>query len=173
MKHLIFTLLMFFLLLYTKAQVKKIYGYVQEVNGGAMQDRNSLPAIKGGTTKVLIDNSRYFVFAAIKKNSLVTFKQIWIKGNVYDFKLDTIKKLPFVLESSNGGEMVVRDTLIRSSKEQIIQLKYLVQTGPAVVTKNARKLVLENNVVISTSYKNHLFYIALQKLSNVKPLFTQ
>jgi hypothetical protein len=150
------------------AQIKKIYGYTQELQGGAMQGRNNIRNQSG-----VSNYSRYFLFAEIKKNKPVTFKQVWIKESLYTFKTDTIKKSPVILESSNGGEMILRDTLIRSSKEQIIQLKDLVKSAPAPVSLTVKKLIAANDVVIVFICKGVSTNFILKKLKTVHPLMTQ
>lgn len=147
--------------LVTHAQVKKLYGYAQEVNGGARQI-NDDPNNDKST-----NNNRYFLFAEIKKGSKVSFEQVWINGDQYAFKTDTIRNIPFVLQTSNGGELVFRDTLVRSSAGTIIQLKDLV------MIKSNKTRIMKNNVTIWYRYRNKLQSISLQKLKKIHPLFTQ
>jgi hypothetical protein len=100
------------------------------------------------------------------------FEEVWINGHSYNFKLDTIKQLPHVLRTSNGGELVFTDTLVRSATGKVIQFTDLVRTD-AVITKNARRFVTPTNAVIFYRYKGKLQYIILKKLKQLRPLFTQ
>ena len=155
------------------AQVKKIYGYVQQLNGGAMQDRNSTAQKKGRKDVTSADNGRYFLFAEVVKKKTVYFQQVWIKGNLFSFRPDTIRRIPFILESSNGGELINRDTLIKSSAQQIIQLKDPVKKNTVVVPSKIKKLVAANDVVIIFRYNGKISTISLKKLTAISPLFTQ
>lgn len=156
---------MILLSLSLNAQVTKVYGYLQGIQGGAMQDRNNKQS--------KAETARYFLFAAILKKRTVYFQQVWIKGNLYSFKPDTIKKIPFILESSNGGEMVNRDTLVKSSTQQIIQLKDLVKKDNAIIPSKIKKLIAANDVVIVFKYRDKTSTITLRKLTSITPLFTQ
>jgi hypothetical protein len=155
------------------AQVKKVYGFSQELYSGVKQD-NDLSGGKASNGGDLSSNTqRYFLFIETIKYKRVDIEQVWIKGFLYNYKIDTIKTLPFILENSNGGEMILKDTLVKSSKEEIIQLKNLAKANYKATPKKVRKLVAEKDIVIVFGYKKRLRNITLRKLSTTKPLFTQ
>jgi len=160
----------FLLTAVSKAQIKKIHGFVQHIEGGAMQDNN---AESRNNDKVKAGNERYFVFIEIKKHSPVNFQQVWIRGHLYDFKIDTIRKFPLVMQSSNGGELILRDTLIRSTQEQVIQLKDLTRSFGAKPTLNIKKIIAANSIVIVYKHKGKSSTVASKKLDKLHPLFTQ
>jgi hypothetical protein len=166
MRKFFLMLIACFFFCFADAQLKKIFGYVQEVDGGARQDDN-LSANKANT-----GNNRYFLFTEAKKRNAIFFEQVWIKGRLYNFKIDTIKAFPFIWKTSNGGELIFSDTLVRSSKEIILRLKDLAGSD-RVIAKANRNLIAKNDVVIFYRYKNGLQSITLQKLKKMRPLFTQ
>jgi len=150
------------------AQVKKIYGYSQAINGGARYN-DDLPGSRSGTGN---ENSRYFIFVEIEKGKRIVFEELWINGHSYNYKKDTTRQLPYVIRTSNGGDLIFTDTLVRSAKGQVIQFKDLVRTD-AVITKNTRRFVTKTNAVIFFRYKGKLQYMGLKKLKPLRPLFTQ
>ncbi len=155
------------------AQVKKVYGFSQELYSGVKQD-NNLSGGKASNGGDLSSNTqRYFLFIETIKNKEAHIEQVWIKGFLYNYKIDTIKTLPYILENSNGGEMILRDTLVKSSREEIIQLKNLVKASYNIIPKNIKKLVVKNNMVLIFKYKNKRQNITLRKLGIVKPMFAQ
>ena len=170
MKIIFLVLSIFFLTAALHAQVKKIYGFVQRAEGGAMQHNN---AENKKNDKEEPRNERYFVFIAIKKNNPVNFQQVWIKGNLYDFKTDTVQQFPLILESSNGGELILRDTLIRSSKDQVIQLKDLARSFSARPPLHIKKIIAANSIVIVYKHKGKSSTMSSKNLDKLHPLFTQ
>jgi len=160
----------FLLTAVSKAQIKKIHGFVQHIEGGAMQDNN---AESRNNDKVKAGNERYFVFIEIKKHSPVNFQQVWIKGNLYNFKTDTIRKFPLIVESSNGGELILRDTLIRSTKEEVIQLKDLTRSFGARPPLHIKKITAANSIVIVYKHKGKGSTASSKNLDKLHPLFTQ
>jgi len=151
------------------AQVKKIYGYSQAVSGGAKMadDLNS-----NSPNAENENNNRFFIFAEVEKGKRIGFEEVWIKGNSYAFKTDTVKKFPFILTTSNGGELIFRDTLVRTSGYCVIQLTNLVKTNKQV-PKNNRNLIAKNDVVIFFRHNGRMKNISLPRVKKTKPLFTQ
>jgi hypothetical protein len=169
-KIILLVLSVFFMVPVLQGQVKKIYAFAQRIEGGAMQDNN---AERKDNNKIKSGNERYFVFIEIKKNDAVYFQQVWINGNLYNFKIDTIKKFPLVMESSNGGELILRDTLIRATKERVIQLKDLVISSGAKLPLAIKKTVAANSVVIVYKYKGKELTACSKNPGKLRPLFTQ
>ncbi|HMK04432.1 MAG TPA: hypothetical protein VK489_09580 [Ferruginibacter sp.] len=149
------------------AQVKKLRGYAQSINGGARQDDNA-----PGRGTAMEVNERFFVFAEVKKGQLVVFEEIWIKGHLYSFKIDTIHNFPFVMRWSNGGEAIYFDTLVRSAGNLVIQLKDLVRKE-TMIPKKRKGMLTKNNMLIFYRHRGKLQSMNLQKLRSLRPIFTQ
>jgi hypothetical protein len=172
---LYFCILFLFLLFVTaKAQIIRVYCFEQEINGGARQLKRVIPGVGLMDLKQRNEqNKRYFLFAEIIKGSTVSFDKVWIKSQLYSFKTDSIKKLPFILQTSNGGEMIFTDTLVKSSANNIIQLTDLVVTNNKPVPATIKKQLSSNAVVIYYKLRNKFFTANLVKVKVLRPFITQ
>jgi hypothetical protein len=173
MKRYFILLLLLSLSCFTKAQVIKIYCYEQAIEGGAQQERNIQIPATGNEVNEAELQKRFFLFAELKKASPVIIEQIYIKGRLYNFKSDTIKRFPFILQTSNGGEMIFRDTLVKGSTNIIIHLKDLVPVNNKNIPSDIRKKITKSNVVIRYRLKNKIQIASLASVKNLRPLFTQ
>jgi hypothetical protein len=154
---------------FVNAQVRKMYGYYQPVSGGAKMSDDLTTNNSNSNDN---NDNRYFIFAEAEKGKRFSFEELWINGHSYKYRIDTIKRLPHILRTSNGGELVFTDTLVRSAKGQVIQFKDLIITD-AILTKNAKRHVTKTNVVIFYRYKGKLQCMSLKQLKPLRPLFTQ
>lgn len=157
----------------TKGQIIKIYCYQQAINGGAQQDKNIQAAATSSEVKEPESNKRFFLFAEFRKTSPVIIEQVYIKGLPYNFKPDSIKKFPFILQTSNGGEIVFMDTLVKGSTHIIIHLNNLVPVNNRSIPSDIRKKITKSNVVIKYRLKNKIQATSLARVKNLRPLFTQ
>ncbi len=152
------------------SQVIRIYGYEQPVSGGAEKEQ---VFISGKEETPFTGNSRYFVFAEVKKGERVIISNVWIKRNTFSFKTDTLKRLPYVLQNSNGGELSFRDTLIRSASGKVFQLSALSRIDNIQIPAGIKSKVTGNDLVIVFLYRKKTMTAVLKKVKRVTPLFTQ
>lgn len=146
------------------SQVKKIYGFVQELYSGVRQEKDISAESAGIDKPISSTQKRYFIFSENKKNSSVLFIQIWIKGSFYNFSKESVAKTPVIFEFSDGNGPVFKDTLIKSSKEIIIRFNNLVKKENTLVPVGIKKLVCSNDVVVFYKYKKQTFNFVLRKL---------
>ena len=158
---------------FTKAQVIKIHCYEQAIEGGAEQERDIQVTGIGKEVNEPESQKRFFLFAELRKASPVIIEQVYIKGRLYNFRSDTVKRFPFILQTSNGGEMIFRDTLVKSSTNIIIHLKDLVPVNNKTISSDIRKKITKGNVVIRYRLKNKIQIASLTRVKNLRPLFTQ
>ncbi|HAO47551.1 MAG TPA: hypothetical protein PLZ45_02425 [Ferruginibacter sp.] len=152
------------------SQVIRLYGYEQAVSGGAEKEQGF---ISGKEEKPVTGNNRYFLFAEVKKGEPVIMKNVWIKRNSFSFKTDTLKKLPYVLQNSNGGELSFRDTLVKSAGGNVIQLSALSRIDNIQMPAGLKNKVIRNELVIVFLYRKKTLTAVLKKIKRVTPLFTQ
>ncbi len=152
------------------SQVIRIYGYEQPVSGGAQKEQLIVP---GKEERPVTGNSRYFVFAEVKKGERIMIKDVWIKRNSFSFKSDTVKRLPYVLQNPNGGELNFRDTLVRSAVGNVVQLSALSRIDNVQMPPGIKNKVISNEVVIVFLYRKKTLTAVLKKIKRVTPLFTQ
>ncbi len=152
------------------SQVIHLYGYEQPVSGGAEREQ---VFISGKEEKPAAGNSRYFLFAEVKRGEQVIIKDLWIKRNTFSFKSDTLKKLPYVLQNSNGGELSFRDTLVRSASGMVVQLSALSRIDNIRMPAGIKNKVASNDLVIVFLYRKKTRTAVLKKIKRVTPLFTQ
>jgi hypothetical protein len=165
----IFTFLLFTILTSGAcAQVNRLLGYVQQVNAGMLPEVN-----QSGTPKQENPPGRYFLFAVQKSRAAVLYQQVWINGQAYTFTIDTVKKVPFVLETSNGGEMILRDTLVKQRGALIIRLNNLVPTDGKKLSASIERLVKAHAMVLVYSRQKKRMLQYLHRAAAISPLFTQ
>lgn len=173
MKFHFILILLLSLSYFTKAQIIKIHCYEQAIEGGSQQERDIQVTGIGKEENQSESNKRFFLFAELRKASPVLILQIYIKGRLYNFKSDIIKRFPFILQTSNGGEMILRDTLVKGSTNIIIHLKDLVAVNNKTIPSDIRKKITKGNVVIRYRLKNKIQIARLARVKNLRPLFTQ
>ncbi len=158
---------------FTKAQVVRIYCYEQPIEGGAQQANDILVSGMGKDQSESASSGRFFLFVEVRKFNPVFFEEVYIKGRFYSFKTDSIKKLPFIIQNSNGGEMILRDTLVRSSKNIIIHIKDLALVNDKTISPVIRKRTTKTNIVIRYKLNKKICVTSSSKIEYLKPLFTQ
>jgi len=173
MNKIFLSAIMLIICVCSQAQVKKIHGYVQYINAGTRQVDNILKSQAGEENMITSGTARYFLFLEIKSGKTVSIEAVWIKGSQFNFKTDTIKQLPFVLKSSNGGEIVFVDTLVRSAEGNIIRLTGLVKTDNDVIPANIKRKIAENDVLIIFKCRKKLHSKAILQLRTLNPIFAQ
>lgn len=159
-----------FISLSITAQVIKVDCFEQRINGGNIQQPEETSET-GLLSKEI--PKRYFLFLEIKKKSNVVVTQVWIQGNCYNFKTEQIKKLPFILTTSSGGEMHFADTLIKSAAGTILQINNLVVKTGIPPASGIKKAVLRNAVVVCYRIKKRNSIFSSNKIKTLRPLFTQ
>ena len=163
--------LIVFLSLRAQAQLNKIYGYRQLVYGGAAQ-MNDNPEDKALTNKAKQSISEeYFIFIVTGKNKTTVPQELWINKQRYNFTLDTVKKLPFVLLSAGRNEEVSKDTLVKFAAGCVIQLKYPTAVLQQNVPASIRKTVNENALVLTYRYKGRHSKIFIRRLKQLPPVY--
>lgn len=157
--------------LHVHAQVRKLYGYSQALYGGAIQANDNIENKQENEKPIQPANTRYFIFAEIEKKNVVFPLQLWINKKLYQFTVDSIKQFPFILLSSNGGESLSKDTLVKSASGYILQLRNPILIKQQNIPKNIRTIVRENELVLIYQYKGKLHKFFLQHLKQVSPIF--
>lgn len=175
MKRFLFITFFISAVTFSNGQVIRLYCFEQPVNGGAFQKEE---IIAGDSVNKQYDvpnqtNSRFFLFAEVKKGSTVTFNQVWIKGNKYSFIAHPLKELPFVLTTNNGGNITIKDTLIKKSHRSYIHLKNLVLTENTQVKNLPNSQIIKNDVMVFYHFKNTKINSKLKSVTQIRPLFTQ
>lgn len=147
-----------------KAQTKgnsKLYGYEQQVSGGASPDRSLEPG--AGTGKSARVN--YFIYLATSANSRVYPSELWIDGELYGAQVRTISKTPVLLESNDPA--LNNRVLVTKTTQKILQL---VPTSSKGVKKSAKGTLLAktNDVVMVYKQNGKFYYSVLPKLSGLE-----
>lgn len=153
------------------AQVKRIYGYKQEMVGGNIKAADDIENKSGNEKSSSSATIRYFIFAEIDKGKAIIPLQLWLNKKSYSFTIDTVKTFPLIHISSDGGERILRDTLIKSTTGYIIQLKNPVQLKQQTIEKNIKKNILVNSIVFIYRYNKKTYRIFLKKLKKLTPIF--
>ena len=159
------------LTLHVQAQISKIYGYHQIVYGGAMQmNDNEEDKTSNNKTKQSLSD-QYFIFAVTDKNKMMIPQQLWINQQLYNFTLDTIRLLPFILRSPGRNEGLSKDTLVKSATGCVIQLKDPIQANQQNITESIRKMVDEYELVLIYLYKGRVRKIFIRKMKQLPPVY--
>ena len=171
MKKKLFILCTLIVSMQLHAQVKKIYGYKQDVVGGTMQVDDNTENKSSNEKPIQTERTRYFLFAEIDRKKSIIPQQLWINKKQYSFTIDTVKSFPAIRITSDGGDRIFRDTLIASANGYVIQLKDPVQIKQQHLSKNIQKNILDNSIVFIYRYHNKTYRIFLKNIKALRPLF--
>ncbi len=153
------------------AQVKKLYVYKQKTYGGAREANAGNEENNIGQQQVNTGYTTYFIFAEFVKRKPLVFEQLWINKERYNFRIDTLLQLPYVLPLSGIGEKLSKDTLVPIIDGYVIELKDLVQIIPQPSTISIKETILENAIVLLYRYNNKLFKIFCKNIKEISPVF--
>ena len=153
---------------YANAQVYKLFGFTQNVFGGAAK---APPVNKTGHDQPeQAGESRYFIYADTKPGNPVKFNQLWINRKSYSCNAVSVAT-PVILPSSDPG-IFRNDTLIKSYSGSLMKLEYQPTGKISNLNKQLRKLLDQNDVVLVYKIQNRNLYAVLKKMKMLHPLFT-
>ncbi|MBS1510796.1 MAG: hypothetical protein JST86_08155 [Bacteroidetes bacterium] len=148
----------------TYSQVIKMYCFKQEVNGGA---RSEIPNANTMTVP-----ARYFIVVETKKKK-VQFSKITINRIPCSFTCEAVQHLPLVLQTSNGGASVNKDTLLRSSAYNVFLLKNLAPVNDNRTPSKSTRNNIKDAIALTYRYNHRTRCISCTKTKTISPLFTQ
>ncbi len=172
MKHAILTLLFFTGALLLKAQTSKdtLYGFQQHISSGTKKvgdiDENG-NLIKQKTPEV----SHYSIYLATASKTRIYPIQMWINGEAFSVKIETIEQPPVEYSNINAPAAKVKP-LFPEPTGTI----YKLTPTPLVANKGEDKgnaLAQENAVVLYYTKSGKKYYEILKKFTKLEPVSLQ
>ena len=153
---------------------ERVYAYAQPVLQGVSPkgpveegNHQSNPALKPGMTN-------YLFYVMIRENTFVIPTVLWIKGQGFEVKKDTIHQLPVKIPSTNSSGKVVEIELVPSTSKTVL----LLTPGPqlnffAPPVPELQALLDKNELVIEYMWKEETCYFSASKLKKLDPVAAQ
>jgi len=161
--------LLFFSLLFIGSGINsqpgiKVFGFEQEISPGTVavdvKDENGNPIKKAANKK------NYFIYLSLKQKYNVTPLQVLIHGEAFSVEADMAEITPIEHFNNNIPGQPEKTTLVPATTNKVIELKMI---GPLQVKKTLalQKLTKKNDVVISYSWKEKVYYAVLKRLKKL------
>ena len=175
----IFTFLALFVSITSFSQKQKcpftrLYAYVQPVLQGVSPkgpveegSHQSNPALKTGMTN-------YLFYVMLRENTFVVPTVLWIKGQGFEVKKDTMRQLPVKVPSTDAAGKVIEIELVPSTSKIVLlltpgpQLNFFAPPEPAL-----QALLDKNELVIEYMWKEETCYFSASKLKKLDPVAAQ
>jgi len=151
------------------AQVKKVYAYKQASIPGNIiaNDENDIKENNGSRPIERKQNFNYWFYLSIPKKEKITITCLWIDGNRYEIKQDSINNLPVKKIIYTGLQK--NDTIIMAP----VTKNKIVLVYPGAIKTNDPKPVLSfartNELVICYIWKNKTYYTSIKKIKELTP----
>lgn len=136
----------------------KLYGYIQQVSGGARPDPSAEPGTANGSN----GGKNYFLYVASKARLYAS--EIWVEGNRYGVTTKAIGQTPV----EHNDEMIPgspRKVLVPKTGSKVVQLILRPAGASKSVGSKARSLAAVNEVVLVYKEGSKFYYNTLGKLS--------
>jgi hypothetical protein len=163
MRKIFFLLFTFSAGLFASAQTKgtaKIYGYKEPVSGAVSQraiDENGKPVVSDPAGRF-----NYFIYLVTPNR--VYPSELWLNGEVYSVKIETVKETPVVRKNFNNPSEPQSTELVPATTQLVIRLS----PGPAITDKLSEKgeiLSKENELVVVYKQNGKFDYETLSSLT--------
>jgi hypothetical protein len=156
--------LLFFTLLISCASfgqpVIKLYGYSQVRTPGMVRERDPANPSKQTANAAIA----YYLYFASPASAQVRPADLWIRGKAYSITQADIIASPV---RSPAGEVLVAKTSLR-----VRELKYDKESSiQKLLPSWLRKMIKENDLVISYFWKGKKYYKALKKIKELEIVF--
>ena len=153
----------------SNAQIYRLYGFVQPVDGGAgpeMVDgkmRSEVPAPGS--------EPRYFIYASTSANLNSQMCQVSLNNKEYSCTLQKVP-VPVILPSSDPG-IFRNDTLITTSQGTLFRIDMQKTLQAFKFDSKLKKLKVSNELVLAYKIQNKVYYATVKHLKVLHPLFTE
>lgn len=147
-----------------KCPLWRVYAYSQDVlsgkpPNGPVEEGQSEPAKQRSASK-----THYLVYFIPRNENYISLTALWIKGQAYEVKADTVKNLPVKIPGTDahGHSTVIK--LVPATSKTVIQLT----PGPvlnffAPPEPQLQKLLDTHELVIEYMWKEKPCYFSVQK----------
>jgi hypothetical protein len=148
-----------------KCPLQRVYAFSQAVlpgvpPNGPVEEGQSEPGKSVRTSR-----ENYLIYIVPRKNNFINPSVLWINGQGYEVKADTITRLPVKIKGSDEKEMV----LVPSISKTVIQLTPGHQLNFfAPPEPHLQKLLDKNELVIEYMWKETICYFSVEKLKKLE-----
>ncbi|HEX8314741.1 MAG TPA: hypothetical protein VF609_07110 [Flavisolibacter sp.] len=139
----------------------KIYGYQQQVSGGASPDRSQAPG-SGDRQRAGVN---YYIYLSLPGSVRIYPAELWINGVLYGVQFKMESKTPVLLQSNDPA---LNDrVLVSKTAQKVIQLIPIPANG-AKKSAKGHSLAKANEVVVVYKQNGKFYYSSLQKLTGLE-----
>jgi hypothetical protein len=162
MRKILFLLFTFSAGSFVSAQTKgsaKIYGYKEPVSGAVSQraiDENGKPVVSDA-----VGRFNYFIYLVTPNR--VYPSELWLNGEVYSAKIETVKT-PVVRKNFNNPSEPQSTELVPATTQQVTRLS----PGPAIndkLSEKGKSLSEENELVVVYKQNGKFYYQTVSSLT--------
>lgn len=172
MKQILLFTLAYFLSAGVQAQVSpllKAHAYIRHSTPGAVPKvvaREEGSPIKK-TATVLVN---YSIYIEVKKGSSITINRLWIDGQAFKARKETILETPVVFKQQAIGNQYQTDTLVPKTRNLVWKL---VQDGMQNTVSKVPEKSKGNDLLIEYSWKGKKYYYVVKEWKKLPPLVLQ
>ncbi len=149
--------------------IKKSYGYKQ----------TSIPGVVPANTEEITDiqskkikrkqSYNYWFYLEMPKTEEINITGLWISGNAYDIKQETITVLPVKKYVFNGPASNDTIILVPATKNKVMLIYPLAESKNTSISSKVKSLSTANELVIGYTWKNKKYYTTIKKLKEIDP----
>ncbi|HMG66667.1 MAG TPA: hypothetical protein VK588_03240 [Chitinophagaceae bacterium] len=143
----------------------KIIAFEQENVPGTVpsgvKNENGTERKKAAATK------NYFIFMTYQKGSPIKPAEVFIRGKSFTAEGNEVKNTPYYYTDNAIPVDHRKITLVPKTKNEVIELKLKENPDRKKISFATQKLIKENDVVVSYSWKQKEYFIALKKLNKL------
>jgi len=151
------------------AQVKKVYAYKQaSIPGNIIStDDNDIKEKNGAKQTEPKQNFNYWFYVTIPNNQKVTITGLWIDGQQFAIKSETVTNLPVKKIINTGLEKNDTTTMVPLTGNKVLLIYPGAQkTGDS---KYALNFARQNELVIRYTWKGKIHYSTVKKIKELTP----
>ena len=175
------TILSIILFIYTvsftpqqKCPVIKVYAYAQPMLQG-MSPKGPVEEGKNeSTTLIKTGKSNYLFYVLIREKEILYPSVVWLKGQGFEVKVDTITRLPVKMPGSNAAGKQVEILLVPATSKTVLKLTPGTQLNFFAPPEPRLQALLDTNeLVIEYRWKGETCYFPAGKIKKLEPVAAQ
>jgi hypothetical protein len=147
----------------------KLYGFKESVSAGKSP---SHAVDESGVQKAETPRPRHNLFIYLESSSAVVPTEMWVAGQKFSVKVDTVKKTPVERTNYSIPARPKTAVLVPATKKKLLQLTPLPAKEGGQQDK-LKKLILENELVVVYTQKGKTYYSSLKSLTALPPVAMQ
>ncbi len=152
----------------TKTSLVKGFAYERESTPGIIP--KTIGEDGKETTREIPRIKSYQLFLEYKKGTTIKPSRIWINGIAYKAKTENIKSTPVLFKTSTGSDNYETDTLVKKTKNSVMQLWIdgEIKPPPKVKLENGK-----DKISVEYYYKGKSYLYTFKEIKKIAPQILQ